>query len=112
MNTVTGLSPHHPTFCQGCSAPIWFGITTVNHKLMPLDVRPDDKGNVAVSRDTSGTWWARVVKKDLPARAGIETVYMTHFATCPKRSLFARTVKAQMARLAPVIDLRTRRRVG
>lgn len=105
--SVHGSTPHHPTVCDGCKAAIWFGITPVKRKYMPLDATPNAAGNVAVHQDAEGTWIARVVKKEIPA-APFEKLYMPHFATCTGKVRLAQQVRS----LAPVIDIRTRQQLA
>jgi hypothetical protein len=98
---VTGSSPYHPTFCEAgnCGAGIWFAITTAGHRSMPLNARSDPKGNVAVHQDASGTWLARVLRKNQEA-APFETVFMPHFATCPRAAEFRRAARKAQSDIA------------
>jgi hypothetical protein len=52
-------------------------------KLMPLDVAPNDNGNVIVFQESGGRWVAQVRRRDTPDPIG--TLMMPHFATCAAR---------------------------
>jgi len=52
---------------------------------MPLNVRQDPAGNVAVYRDAAGSLVGRVLGKDAAA-VGYERLYMPHAATCRKET--------------------------
>lgn len=96
----TGSSPYHPTVCgaEGCGAPIWFAITTAGHRSMPLNARSDPAGNVAVYQDDTGTWLARVLGKNGKPDT-FETLFLPHFATCPRSSEFRKQARQAQADL-------------
>ena len=68
--------------CQHCGARIRWVMTAKRRRAMPLDAEPDPAGNV-ILRPEDG----RAVVLDIPDRdhavARGETVWRTHFATCP-----------------------------
>ena len=98
MPSLAGSSPHHPTHCEGCSARIWFAVTTANRRAMPLDAKSDPTGNVAVHQDVTGTWLARVLGKNGQPDPALETLFLPHFATCTKPAEFRRQVARTQAR--------------
>src|SRR5579863_7623766 len=85
--------PNGPAYCdyQPCSARITFVNVTKRaggRSRMPLNDRPDPAGNVAV-RVSGQSKIGRVVSKGQPLDAD-ETLYMPHFATCPRPKDFRR----------------------
>jgi hypothetical protein len=90
--------PARPTICRrpGCRRSIRF-VTTKNGKQMPIDVTPDESGNVAVYVDETGTWRGRVLGGAAPHRW--ERVYMPHAATCAARQPTPRRLPAGVVSL-------------
>jgi hypothetical protein len=76
--------------CQMCKAPIVFARTMRSEtgaggKLMPLDLSPNDEGNVAVRIvNGRGAMVARVLTKGEDHDHYTEYRAMPHFATCPE----------------------------
>lgn len=66
--------------CRACGRDVLVAVTMAG-RLQPLDPQPDDTGNVAVYRDATGTWRARVPSEILPAHPW-EKIHMPHHATC------------------------------
>jgi hypothetical protein len=96
--SVRGASPHQPTTCDSCHAPIWFAITTAGHKSMPLNASTDPKGNTACYQDDVGTWHARVLRKGQQPGSH-EKLFCPHFATCPKAAEHRKQVREAQAEL-------------
>lgn len=70
--------------CQSCSAPIMFALVKRRDggtSRMPLNLKPDMAGNIAVTKDVHGTPHGRVLTGDQGTAIG-ETRYQTHFMTC------------------------------
>lgn len=68
--------------CKGCGAPIRF-VTTPAGRSMPVDARPNPRGNVAVHEAVDGTWYGRVLTNAADQLRRHEKLHMPHFATCP-----------------------------
>jgi hypothetical protein len=75
--------------CRSCGADIEFVVVANNQgrkpARMPLNPHPDPTGNVAVLTTSSGGKNGRVLNKNQQP-APYETLYQSHFATCPKAS--------------------------
>lgn len=67
----------HISKCRSCGAPIIWAMTG-RGKTMPVDARPDPKGNVAVVID-GGT--IRAIVGATPGSTGRR--HLSHFVTCP-----------------------------
>lgn len=67
--------------CRSCRARIVWA-TTDNGKTMPVNPEPDERGNLALHRDSSGILHARVIRDSAPIRPW-EKRGISHFATCP-----------------------------
>jgi hypothetical protein len=74
------ISDHDVQMCPGCDARIRWAIT-VNGKRQAINADPDDKGNLAVYRDGTGTLKARVLTLERPQLEGAEWRAMPHVAT-------------------------------
>lgn len=73
------------TRCRDCGATIAFARVSTSDRIMPVEPRDIDGGNVAIMRDTAGHLVCRVLRKDGPPAAGYETVTVHHAAVCPAR---------------------------
>jgi hypothetical protein len=69
--------------CWECRKPVLQAVTAAG-RTQSLNPDPDPKGNVALYRDATGTWRARVPTPDHPADPW-EHIHMPHRATCPGR---------------------------
>ncbi|MFF0510982.1 hypothetical protein [Streptomyces sp. NPDC004250] len=72
---------HGVTACPSCLAEIRWAITERGRR-QPVNAAPDDRGNLAVYTDGTGTLRARVLTKDRPALEHHEWRAMPHVATC------------------------------
>lgn len=96
--------PRPNGYCRTCRRPILIAVTAAG-RMQPLNPDPDPAGNVALYRDASGTWRARVPNAELPALP-YERVHMPHAATCK-----GAPTRAQPAALpAGVVSLAEHRR--
>lgn len=66
--------------CGSCEAPIFF-VLSATGKPMPLDVHPNNAGNVQIVNGNGIVMSGAALER---ARAGTTELYMPHFATCPK----------------------------
>lgn len=71
--------------CRACDAPIRWARTAANDRAIPLDLEPNEAGNVLLDSDGR----AHVLGSDrtLPlwlAHLADSPRYMPHHATCPK----------------------------
>ncbi|WP_425244825.1 hypothetical protein [Streptomyces sp. NEAU-NA10] len=69
------------TTCPSCNEPIRWAITEAGRR-QPVNPEPDDRGNVAVYTDATGTLRARALTKDRPTPEHLEWRAMPHVATC------------------------------
>ncbi|MDF2710676.1 MAG: hypothetical protein K0R62_6328 [Nonomuraea muscovyensis] len=72
---------HGTTTCPSCHDAIRWAITERGRR-QPVNAAPDNKGNLAVYTDGTGTLRARVLTKDRPALEHHEWRAMPHVATC------------------------------
>lgn len=76
------------TACRSCKAPVIWA-RTKGGKYIPLDAKPDAKGNVAVVERTDHDGcvaYDAVMRKvgTTQPTLGFEPLYMPHHATCPQ----------------------------
>lgn len=71
--------------CAGCGKPVLWTVTAAGQR-MPVDPRPDERGNQACYRDGPRAWRSRSLDGTgaLPPAAW-EHRYMPHAATCKPR---------------------------
>lgn len=69
--------------CRECKQEIIFAISALTGKRMPLDPKPNIKGNVWL--DEEG--YAHALSAANPAPLGAD-LYLTHFVMCPGASKF------------------------
>lgn len=69
--------------CRACTLPIRF-VTLTSGKKMPVNPKPNDRGNVA-TRLIAGELHGRVVGPRSKPADHREVLYMAHFATCDGR---------------------------
>lgn len=74
-------TPQGVSACPSCHKPIRWAITAAG-KRQPVNAEPDDKGNLAVYTDGTGTLRARVLTADRPTLEHLEWRAMPHVATC------------------------------
>lgn len=70
--------------CRECSLPIVFA-TLTSGKKMPLNPKPNHRGNVACKL-AGGELRGRVVGPSSRPATHPERLYMAHFATCTERT--------------------------
>ncbi|GIH70305.1 hypothetical protein [Sphaerimonospora thailandensis] len=71
--------------CRDCTRPILW-TTTAAARRLAVDPTPDDTGNQACYRDTTGTWRSRSLNgSSAPTPADWEDRFVPHVATCPNR---------------------------
>jgi hypothetical protein len=70
--------------CRGCGRRIVLIPTDAKRKMMPLDVAPNEDGNVIVYQEGDGAWICHVHRADSPDPVGVRM--MPHFATCEARN--------------------------
>lgn len=73
-----------PPKCRSCKARIRWVRTAAKGKAMPLDPKPNEAGNVAM-RDGLAVVLGNGSLDLAQARAEGETLWMSHWATCPYR---------------------------
>ncbi len=87
----------------GGRARIFFAITETGHR-MPVDVEPNEDGNVIVFRDAAGIPQARVRAKTLlPDEEGSRR-YVSHFSSCLARKPDKATTKAGISAAREVLN--------
>jgi hypothetical protein len=61
-------------------------VLTTKGKRMPLDVAPDERGNIVLEQVEGEVEEVAFVLagERLSAARGVETLYTSHFATCPE----------------------------
>jgi len=74
--------------CEACGERFFFA-RTLGGAVMPVNVKPDRTGNLAVHQDVAGTWHARVMRKGEEPRRH-EKPHLPHFATCTRPADFRR----------------------
>lgn len=94
---------HGVTNCPSCHGRIRWAVTAAG-KRQPVNADPDEKGNLAVYTDGTGTFKARVLTKDRPDLEHLEWRAMPHVATCAGP-------KPRVVPLARVVPFRPRRPV-
>lgn len=67
-----------PERCRSCKAPIRWVVMAASNKSMPLDYDPSPAGTVRIDM---GSGFGLVVRAS--AVTPDETLYTSHFATCP-----------------------------
>lgn len=80
--------------CRSCNAPIEWALTE-NGKKMPLDRRPDPKGNIIKTGAVIDGLPEVHVIGFLDQLTGDETRYTAHFATCPLADVHRKTKAAK-----------------
>ncbi|MEV8395945.1 MULTISPECIES: hypothetical protein [unclassified Streptomyces] len=83
-------SSRHIVDCKHCPALICWALTTANGKKQPVDAKPNNQGNLAVSRGADDLLYVRSLTKAHPELKAGEWRAMPHHATCtnppPRRS--------------------------
>jgi hypothetical protein len=74
-------SDHGIVLCDDCLERIRWAIT-VNGRRQAVNADPDEKGNLAVYKDGTGTLRARVLTAERDRLEGTEWQAMPHAATC------------------------------
>jgi hypothetical protein len=74
-------SPQGVTTCPSCNESIRWAITAAGRR-QPVNAEPDEKGNLAVYTDGTGTLRSRVLTADRPTLEHLEWRAMPHVATC------------------------------
>ncbi len=69
--------------CASCGAEIYWAITEKGARI-PVDVRPDDRGNLGLELN-GVTTIARVIPRDVELFPVAR--YFSHFATCPSAGM-------------------------
>jgi len=69
------------TTCPSCNERIRWAVTTAGRR-QPLNAEPNEKGNVAVYTDGTGTLRARALTAERPSLEHLEWRAMPHVATC------------------------------
>lgn len=75
--------PRPNGLCPDCGEPVLAAITEAGRRQL-LNPEPDQRGNTAVRRDSTGTYRARVPNEELPIWPW-ERIHMPHPATCDRR---------------------------
>lgn len=70
--------------CRACLNPVIWARTERN-KWLPLDPKPNPKGNQAVWCDSDGTWKTRQITENSEPQWGFEVLHMPHVASCEKQ---------------------------
>ena len=68
----------------GCGQKLLWA-RTERSRWIPLNGKPDPKGNQAAWQDSDGIWKTRQLTEKSDPKWGWETLYMPHAATCPGR---------------------------
>jgi hypothetical protein len=74
--------------CSSCRARILWAISEASGKPIPLDAEPTEKGNIVVVNGTV----ARYVRAAERATIAAQSLYVSHFATCPNAAQHRRAV--------------------
>jgi hypothetical protein len=74
-------SDHDVVLCDGCLQRIRWAIT-VHGRRQAVNADPDERGNLAVYKDGTGTLKVRVLSGDRNRLEGAEWQAMPHAATC------------------------------
>ena len=75
-----------PANCRSCAKPMYMLAHHKTGNTNPIDAEPSAKGNLRIDLE-NGTY--RNVTKAEPAVEG-ETLYVSHFVTCPDAQRFKR----------------------
>lgn len=77
--------------CSKCPAEIFFGETRSGAR-NPIDAEPADNGNVRITERKFGPPYADALSpiEALAAQNSGETLYVSHFVTCPEAASFRR----------------------
>jgi hypothetical protein len=97
MPTENGVS-----HCPSCFNRIRWAIT-VNGKRQPLNADPDERGNIAVYTDGTGTLRARVLTTERSTLEHHEWRAMPHVATCagPRPKVYSKAPRRPVVRRGP-----------
>ncbi|GGG04426.1 hypothetical protein GCM10007304_18160 [Rhodococcoides trifolii] len=90
--------PRDVTSCKACGARIFFAETKTTER-MPVNVEPDDRGNLAVYAGTGNKVHANVIRPGQAAgmrAAGLPT-FVSHFSSCPRADEFRRKARRDNA---------------
>jgi hypothetical protein len=68
--------------CRSCGAAVVW-VETVKGKRMPLDVKPNEKGNIML-REREGREPLAIYVSDQQRESSQLKLFVSHFATCPQ----------------------------
>lgn len=66
--------------CKSCSARLWWVRSASTGKMMPLDSKPDPRGNISVEDGQAHVLTGDVLNHYRDHR---QPLYLNHFASCP-----------------------------
>jgi hypothetical protein len=68
--------------CRSCHAPIFWAVTAAKRSI-PIDLDPDDDGNVEITLAPDPSMAPLATVHAQPPIAPTGTMHRTHFETCP-----------------------------